>query len=547
MPGRPFNVFSEDMMADVATLIDHAESQLNGLVLTSSKSAFAAGADLTMIKDFADMRFHATAGEMKQRFSTLGRLFRRLEGLDIPVVAAVNGLALGGGLEVALACHRRLCADVNAPILGLPEIQLGLLPGAGGTQRLPRLIGAEPAIGMLLKGNPVTPAEALALGLVDRVTSPESLVDEAVDLARSMVSASDSGARWDAPDWQPLVADQQLVHSDEWREQAHQLGGWSEKNPALYPAVEAIVQCVAQGLALDIDTGSEREWDIFVELMSDPIVANMVVTCFLNKTAAPKIAAQFCTNIESPKAFHWQSALPAPRSLGKKLVADSESADLVINDLAADISGDDNRQLYIRSIDIATAHKASGGTVSFIGDLTKAAACEVMKGDAECTAKGVALVSAMRKIPVVVNTAGGVLAPVLSALELSLAKLGERCNADVLHSVELQDAAVLLGRDCDLQAGQRAPATRDALGMTVLVEMALAAWQCLKAGAIDNAEMLDVLVVYGLGYPKWTGGPLSLLAMYQREELDTVQLPEELKQQIAAIDTPLKNRAGYAL
>src|SRR5690606_12568284 len=106
-----------------------------GLIISSGKSSFVAGADLGMIQDFGAMRFRADWQQMRDRYSHLGKLFRRLEQLPLPVVAAVNGLALGGGLELAMACHARVCVDAPHAQLGLPEILLGLLPGAGGTQR----------------------------------------------------------------------------------------------------------------------------------------------------------------------------------------------------------------------------------------------------------------------------------------------------------------------------------------------------------------------------------------------------------------------------
>jgi 3-hydroxyacyl-CoA dehydrogenase/enoyl-CoA hydratase/3-hydroxybutyryl-CoA epimerase len=282
MPNRPFNVFSEEMMSDLESVVMQACAELQGLVISSGKRSFLAGADLVMIKDFARMRFDADRAEMKRRFSRLGRLFRSIEQSPIPIVAAVNGLALGGGLEVAMACHARVCIDVDAPILGLPEIKLGLLPGAGGTQRLPRIVGVERGLQMLLAGDPVTPADALNIGLVDRVVAASELVGEAVKLAGTIAPR----ARWDEPGWSPAESDLALARSDELAQLCVQWGGWATKQHDLYPAVDSIVRCVSEGFALSIDDGSEVEWDIFVDLMSDPVAANMVVTSFLNKGSA---------------------------------------------------------------------------------------------------------------------------------------------------------------------------------------------------------------------------------------------------------------------
>lgn len=282
MPGRPFNVFSEQMMDELEAVLEQACEGSRGLVICSGKDSFAAGADLMMIRDFADMRFGANWQSMRDRFSRLGKLFRRIEQAPIPVVAAVNGLALGGGLELAMACHGRVCIDVDRPILGLPEVDLGLLPGAGGTQRLPRLIGAAEAMGMLLGGAPVTPAFAMKLGLVDQIVSGDQLLDVALEMAATI----QPGARWDQPGWQLPPMDRAFLEQPGWMALCLERGGWSQRQHDLYPAVAAICTCVARGARLPFDAGCDVEWDIFVDLMRDPVAANMVVTSFLNKSLA---------------------------------------------------------------------------------------------------------------------------------------------------------------------------------------------------------------------------------------------------------------------
>lgn len=290
MPGRPLNVFSESLMSELEKVVERACNELEGLVITSGKHTFVAGADLVMIKDFARMRFDADRAEMKRRFSRLGRIFRCIEQSPIPIVAAINGLALGGGLELAMACHGRVCVDSESPMLGVPEIKLGLFPGAGGTQRLPRLIGVEAAIPLLLDGESVTPAVALELGLVDELAAREKLVDRAVDLALSL----SPGACWDDPSWDLPAAEVQLVKSPDWPSFCLQRCHWKAGRPDLYPAVDCIIRCLSKGLPLPIDEGSDVEWDIFVDLMSGPIAANMVVTCFLNKSLVDGDAAAHC-------------------------------------------------------------------------------------------------------------------------------------------------------------------------------------------------------------------------------------------------------------
>src|SRR5262249_4223024 len=116
---------------------------------------------------------------MYDAVSQLGALYRKLETCGKPVVAAINGTALGGGLEATLACHARIVADNPKTQLGLPEAQVGLLPGGGGTERLPRLIGAQNALPLILEGKTLDPQGALKLGFVNKVVPQESLISEA--------------------------------------------------------------------------------------------------------------------------------------------------------------------------------------------------------------------------------------------------------------------------------------------------------------------------------------------------------------------------------
>jgi len=156
------------------------------MVITGEGKAFVAGAD---IKEMMDM----TPAQARE-FSTVGqKTFRSLELLEIPVIAAVNGFALGGGCELAMACDFRI-ASANAKF-GQPEVLLGLIPGYAGTQRLPRLVGLGNAMQLLMTGDPITADEALRIGLVQEVTPPEQLMDVVMVLARKIVSRGPKAIR----------------------------------------------------------------------------------------------------------------------------------------------------------------------------------------------------------------------------------------------------------------------------------------------------------------------------------------------------------------
>src|ERR1700726_2184172 len=179
MPGRAMNVFSGDLMGSLDRLIDHvgAASDVRAAVIASGKTAFIAGADLEMVRVFTERARRDPPPVLHRLCGRLGRIFRRLETSPKPYVAAIQGLALGGGLEVALACHARVAA-ADAQV-GLPEVKLGLLPGAGGTQRLPRLIGKAAALKMMLLGEPHAAADALTLGIVHELAPAGELLNDA--------------------------------------------------------------------------------------------------------------------------------------------------------------------------------------------------------------------------------------------------------------------------------------------------------------------------------------------------------------------------------
>lgn len=150
------------------------------VVLTGGTETFCAGADITEIQE-------ATSPEENYKHAReFQLLFDRVEGLPQPVIAAVSGYALGGGCELALACDLRIASETAQ--LGLPEIKIGAFPGGGGTQRLPRLIGAAKAKEMIFTGDPVNAAQALSLGLVTRVAAKDKLLDEVMGMAEKLAA-----------------------------------------------------------------------------------------------------------------------------------------------------------------------------------------------------------------------------------------------------------------------------------------------------------------------------------------------------------------------
>jgi enoyl-CoA hydratase len=172
---------SPELMAQLDRAVAEvgADSQCRAVLFRSEvRKVFMAGADLKYLRSLDEPAF-------RQYIADAQEVFGRIERLALPTVAVVSGHALGGGCEFALCCDFRYMADAGA-LIGLPEVKLGLLPGAGGTQRLPRLIGRAKATELLLRGTTLTGPQALAIGLVDRVFPPDALLAESVGLAEEL-------------------------------------------------------------------------------------------------------------------------------------------------------------------------------------------------------------------------------------------------------------------------------------------------------------------------------------------------------------------------
>ncbi len=291
VPDQSMNVVTPALQRDLGAAFDRivADSAIKGAVLTSGKSnGFVAGADLKgMAAAFLaghDAEKSRIAGIYEAVFA-LSALYRRIETCGKPVAVAINGLALGGGLELCLACHYRIAADNPKLQLGLPEVLVGLLPGAGGTQRLPRLMGVQNALLYITQGKSMSPAEAKGFGVIHDVAPAAELVER----ARAWVLANPQGgvAPWDQKGFKFP-------------------GGAGATNPAFVQtfvganamvtaktlhnmhAPHAILSAVYEGAQLPIDMALKVEAKYFAKLFADPQATAMIRTLFVSKQAAEK-------------------------------------------------------------------------------------------------------------------------------------------------------------------------------------------------------------------------------------------------------------------
>ncbi len=285
MTERPMNVLNDASIARFAAAVEAAiaDAAVKGVIVTSKKRDFLAGADLTELGRSADA---ATLMASTGRFHAL---MRAIEKSGKPFCAAINGTALGGGYEIALACHRRISADDPRIRIGLPEVSLGLLPGGGGTQRLPRLIGIRAALPLLLEGRKLDPAKALAAGLVDAVVPADRLLAAArewllTDGPQNAVQPWDrkgfkipDGGVFSPKGHETFVAGNALLHAKSWGN---------------YPAPRNIASCVYEGLITDLDTGLKIESRYFVNCALSAEARNMIRSLFFSIGDANKLAAR---------------------------------------------------------------------------------------------------------------------------------------------------------------------------------------------------------------------------------------------------------------
>lgn len=267
MPGRNANVINEQFGAALAEVLARlqTEAELAGVILTSAKKTFMAGADLEDLELFSD------AAKVFAGSEALKAGFRQLETLGKPVVAALNGTAVGGGFELALACHHRIALDDPTIKFGFPEVTLGLLPGGGGVVRLTRMIGLQNSFPFLMEGKQVKPQEAKAAGLIDDLAANQ---DELMAKARAWIAAHPKAQQpWDQPGYKmpggnaqnPKVVQMLAIAPAMLRKQTY----------GNYPAPEAIMRTAVLGSTLTFEAASRLESRAFAEVATSSVARNM--------------------------------------------------------------------------------------------------------------------------------------------------------------------------------------------------------------------------------------------------------------------------------
>ncbi|MFN4101784.1 MAG: 3-hydroxyacyl-CoA dehydrogenase NAD-binding domain-containing protein, partial [Pararhodobacter sp.] len=296
VPGKSMNVLSFAALGELDQAIDkaHADPAVKGIIITSAKADFAGGMDLNVL---ADMRSNAGDNPAQGLFDgimSMHALLRKIEraGMDPktlkggkPTVAALPGTAMGIGLELPLATHRIFAADNPKAQIGLPEIKVGIFPGAGGTTRLAWKLGAMAAAPLLLEGRANDPKKAKAAGVIDEVVPADELLAKAKDWVLNAKDADlvkpwdakgykiPGGAPYSAPGFPTFVGASAMIHAQTW---------------GAFPAAKALLSAVYEGMQVPFDTALKIEARYFVHVLMNPSSCAMIRSLFVNKGALEK-------------------------------------------------------------------------------------------------------------------------------------------------------------------------------------------------------------------------------------------------------------------
>src|SRR6185312_487435 len=287
MPGKSMNVIDASVIEELSGIADKVagDSAVKGVVVTSGKDTFSGGADLTMLQtlgrafeELAKSRDRQAAMQFFfDQSRKLSQTYRKLETSGKPWVAAINGTCMGGAFELALACHRRIAADNPKSRMGLPEVKVGLFPGAGGTQRAARMMQTGDALQFLFKGEQLRPLKAKDVKLVDEVVPADKLIES----AKAWIKNGGKGVQpWDIEGFK-------LPGGLVWSK-----GGmmtWPPANAIYrretydnYPAAKAILKSVFEGLQLPMDRALTVESRYFAQILRSPEARAMIRTLFLS-------------------------------------------------------------------------------------------------------------------------------------------------------------------------------------------------------------------------------------------------------------------------
>lgn len=544
MQDRPVNVMNDDSLALFSDLVERAlvDRAVKGLVITSAKRDFVTGADLVSFLNDRRPAVIAAKGRVTQR------ILRRMESGGKPVCAALAGSALGGGMEIALACHWRVATDNPSVRFGLPEVTLGLLPGAGGTQRLPRLIGVRAAIPYLLTGKTVTPAEALDAGMVSEVVPDVQVLERAI----AWVAAQEGPIvqSWDRKGF--VLPDGPLDPVALYQVFALETARITARTQNNLPAPQHILSSVFEGCTMDIDTGLKSELRHFVACVCSSASKNIIRTSFFGVTDAAKLkcrpaevpplkierlgvagdraalAAVVDAAVKAKLPVRWLAAgQRLPAAWGSQVEQVAQAAELagcdviVVDDAYADIA-----PASACSMLRAWTGGALRGLVALRPDPNAGRLVEIVR-DADTSARDVAhamdLARRLGKVPLVVQAVRGTYVErVFGAYQDEVARLRYAGVQPALINSAARQAGMerapleTLAQDAlpvrtSPEQWREAAADVAQLKDRLLAVQAAEALRCLEDGVVATPLAADIGALLGWGFPQHFGGPIGYI------------------------------------
>lgn len=564
--GQRVNTLNDEMRDCLIATIERVvreKDSIAGVIFASAKSTFFAGGDLNYLYQLKA----EDADQLFDQITAVKRAFRQLETLGKPVVAAINGSAVGGGFELALACHYRVCINDPKTQLGLPEASLGLLPGLGGVVRMNLLLGLVESQSYLQEGKLFNPERAFKAGMVDQ------LVADAAELMRAarawILSGPDAVQPWDRDDYQVPGARPGDASLDAWIATA--MEQLRSKTKGCYPAPEVILSCSIAGMKVDFDRADLIETHGFIELVTGSVAKNLIGTFWFQLNSLKAGAGR-------PKGIelrHFSRVIlfgsGAIRDELRDLLV-SRRMDVSLQDFPTDGTIDQdfsNAQLLIEFAPENPVLKArvisdAGQPTDSIGfhfslPLRNSALVEVItlrETSLRTLAHAMDFVLQLGKTPVVVNNSlesfthrikGIYVAEVQSMLEQGqsnawietglLAAGFTNGSAALLDVTSLRQSAtpsITLLSEQDI---------KDRL----LFSVALESVRLLQAGVLSHVRDGNIGSVMGMGYPRWTGGVFQFLNQYGLS--NAVDRAQELATQYGerfAAPELLIQKAGHA-
>ncbi len=505
---RAMNVIDWEFVSALEHGLDEiaAESSITGVIVTSGKSSFVAGADLAIMADFV-----AHGVMLKDAATLIGRIgavLRRLETLGKPVVGASTGTALGGGLEILLACHYRIAADRPGAIYGLPEVTLGLLPGAGGTQRLPRLIGMAKALPLMLSGRHFKTQEALDLGILNQIVPADLLLHAARNaLLEGKVPAY---AAWDQKGFRLPGGDSNTSAGNDLFTLTNAANATRTRN--LQPAPKAIASSVYEGSRLPIDRALRIEQLYFAQLVQGSVAQAMIATLFFSRQVLEKAPGR-PVHIARTKLTHIAVAANDVGCVNLKNAATSAG---MISDGPADkadlVIGHGPGQLMARW------YQGTPGDLPAVLELAPGSSASE-----ELIARGFDLARQLGAVPILLKTnsahdwpLGYVGACIAASLDAARNLVAAGASAVVVQNAALANGWPSLPLLASSLGQQWSFADASLLSTTQVLEALAApieaAQRCIARAAIDqgvvDAHAANVAAVLGSGFPRHLGGPL---------------------------------------